>query len=510
MRGEPLLLKRIASFAQVCHHIFPVELNEVGQHEPVVQNRAPPYELSPVRRTPEVRDQRPDQQLLRQTHARMWRHFKRAQLYQAEPRSGGIRRIELVDAELGAMRVAGKVCKQMPEDAIREPRRGRWRSHIGNLIEGDFQFVDGIGSCFIHTGMLAGGADEHPRKQIGKRWMVVPVSDEAAQQIRPAEESAVVRSLAADDDMVAAAGAGVLSVEHELLGAEAGFAGQIVKDGGGFHQLVPRRGGVDVYFDNARVRGDLEQAGPRIVRGRVAFEHYRHLEMIGGVFNGSHQVEIVGDVLDRRQEDEDLPIARFDAERRARDPGSGFAHFRRLWAVLGGHRFVGYAWRDKQVPLALRLLRKLGAGCERIGIVGIGDVFGLGPGKRFEGQTVSHGRIAGDEKHVIRGEEPRLAGPAGSAGASGDAAQGKDDAGLLAQALFEDAGHALALDGIFELGIERVHVDRQTALLPHIVEDVFIGGDGERSADFQAFRQSIEELPGMFDGVAVILGVLCD
>ena len=50
--------------------------------------------------------------------------------------------------------------------------------------------------------------------------MVVPVADQAAQQIRPPQERAVRRRRAAEDDVVAAAGAGVAAVEHELLGAE--------------------------------------------------------------------------------------------------------------------------------------------------------------------------------------------------------------------------------------------------------------------------------------------------
>ena len=51
--------------------------------------------------------------------------------------------------------------------------------------------------------------------------MVLPVGDQAAQQVGPAQERAVGRRRAAEHDVVAAAGAGVPAVEHELLGAEA-------------------------------------------------------------------------------------------------------------------------------------------------------------------------------------------------------------------------------------------------------------------------------------------------
>ena len=42
------------------------------------------------------------------------------------------------------------------------------------------------------------------------------------EQVGAAQERAVGRRLAAEHDVVAAAGAGVAAVEHELLGAEAG------------------------------------------------------------------------------------------------------------------------------------------------------------------------------------------------------------------------------------------------------------------------------------------------
>ena len=74
---------------------------------------------------------------------------------------------------------------------------------------------------------------------------------------------------------------------------------------------------------------------------------------------------------------------------------------------------------------------------------------------------------------MFRGEEPGLAGPARGAGTGGDAAQGKDVADDLIEALFEDAGEAGAFEWIFEFGIEWIDIDGELALLPHVVEDVF-------------------------------------
>ena len=51
--------------------------------------------------------------------------------------------------------------------------------------------------------------------------MVLPVGDDAGEQIGAAQERAVGRRDAAEHDVIAAAGADMTAVEHELLGAEA-------------------------------------------------------------------------------------------------------------------------------------------------------------------------------------------------------------------------------------------------------------------------------------------------
>ena len=49
--------------------------------------------------------------------------------------------------------------------------------------------------------------------------MIVPVTNQAAQQVGAPQEGTVLRGGAAHDYMIAAAGAGVLSIQHEFLGA---------------------------------------------------------------------------------------------------------------------------------------------------------------------------------------------------------------------------------------------------------------------------------------------------
>ena len=51
--------------------------------------------------------------------------------------------------------------------------------------------------------------------------MVVPVADQAAQQIGATQEGRIERSERAEDKVVTAAGAGMATIEHELFAGQA-------------------------------------------------------------------------------------------------------------------------------------------------------------------------------------------------------------------------------------------------------------------------------------------------
>ena len=108
------------------------------QQEVVVDASAPVHEPTFIRRLPERRDRGAHQQELRGRHLRMRRHFQRAELHQAKPPGRGLRRIELVDAELGAMRVPCHVRQQMAEHPINQP--GCHLLARPDLRERDLQF----------------------------------------------------------------------------------------------------------------------------------------------------------------------------------------------------------------------------------------------------------------------------------------------------------------------------------------------------------------------------------
>jgi hypothetical protein len=67
------------------------------------------------------------------------RHLEGAQLQEPAPAGSGIGRKELVDAELGAVRVACRIDQDVAEDAIDQPRR-RLSSRL-DLAEGDLQLM---------------------------------------------------------------------------------------------------------------------------------------------------------------------------------------------------------------------------------------------------------------------------------------------------------------------------------------------------------------------------------
>ena len=91
---------------------------------------------------------------------------------------GAVGRIELVDADFGAMGVAGDVDEQVAEQPVDEPERRAPRRAAGSG-ERDLQFVELVVARLVEPRRLAGRADEQAGEQIGQRGMALPVEDEA-------------------------------------------------------------------------------------------------------------------------------------------------------------------------------------------------------------------------------------------------------------------------------------------------------------------------------------------
>ena len=85
LRLEPRGIEAQARALQIGKHAKEILPHEMLQHEAVVQRRAPAHAGALLRLAREPRDQRADEQLLRQRHARLRRHLEGAEFDEAEP-----------------------------------------------------------------------------------------------------------------------------------------------------------------------------------------------------------------------------------------------------------------------------------------------------------------------------------------------------------------------------------------------------------------------------------------
>ena len=144
----------------------------------------------PCTALPEARDQRAQQQLLREAHARMRRHLEGAQLQQAKPAGLAVGRVELVDAELGAVGVAGDVDQQVAHDAVHQPG-GMSAPRLPRFPKRDLQLVD-AGRCAPRRRAAPGWSGRRTGPRTGRTATDGCAStDQAAQQVGPAQERAV-------------------------------------------------------------------------------------------------------------------------------------------------------------------------------------------------------------------------------------------------------------------------------------------------------------------------------
>src|SRR5262249_53895150 len=108
---------------QIPDNLFKILLHKVRQQEQIMKPGAPSDRSFLIRLAPEPGHERAHEQLLRKTHACMWRHLESTHLDQTESSCRTVRGVELVDAELCAMRVPCPIHEQVSKDSIHEPRR---------------------------------------------------------------------------------------------------------------------------------------------------------------------------------------------------------------------------------------------------------------------------------------------------------------------------------------------------------------------------------------------------
>ena len=102
--------------------------------------------------------------------------------------------------------------------------------------------------------------------------------------------------------MIAAAGAGVPTVDQKAVGAEPDFCGIVIQAEGDIHRLAPALRRLDVDFDDAGIGRHLDHLDARIVGRPVALDMNLDLQFLGGRFERRDQFEIILELLHRRHE----------------------------------------------------------------------------------------------------------------------------------------------------------------------------------------------------------------
>ncbi|MCY1433262.1 hypothetical protein D9M71_492850 [compost metagenome] len=201
-------------------------------------------------------------------------HLEGAQLKQAQAATGTVGRVQLVDAKLGTVGVAGHIDQQIAQQAVDQPWRARL-TRPRHLSKGYFQLVQGVVTCLVDPWRLRSRADEQAGKQVRQRRMVMPITDQAAQQVRPPQKRRIGRRRATEHQMVTATRARVAPVDHELLGTQARLPGLLIEELGAFDQFIPTGRGLHIDFDDTRVGGHLEVAQAGVAWRLIALEQDR-------------------------------------------------------------------------------------------------------------------------------------------------------------------------------------------------------------------------------------------
>ena len=387
------------------------------------------------------------------------------------------------------MRVAAGINQQVAEQTIYEPwrRLAELADLLVHFLERNIKLVKRVVARFVNARRLRRRADEQTAEQPAQRRMVLPIRQQRAQQIRPAQHGRIRRRLAADDDVIAAAGAGVTTVHHEFLRAEPRLARFLVKRRCSLDKFFPSLARVHVHFDHAGVRCDGKLIETRIFRRCFAFDNDGQTGFGSGCFNARDKIQIIFRLLHWRHENMQPSVARLDTKRGANDPRRGLA---RLWpairiffrfqlrlffplakflcalagAITGWQCCVTttndlaairkFFWQFRQI----RLRRILCAQPRKI--------FFRNPRHGIQRQAQAHRGVAGDQpERVVIAQKPGARNPALllTDPRTFDRQRVADD---RAEALLENPGDTLALLLVLEIRFFRRDVRRKTAFLP--------------------------------------------
>src|ERR1700730_9124431 len=109
LRREPFESENITGVLQIPKDILHILAHEMRQQETIMNLRAPPHQGFSIRLFPELGGQGPKQEMLRETHPGMRGHLEGSHFKQSEPARRRFGSVQLVDAKLGAVCIAGRI-----------------------------------------------------------------------------------------------------------------------------------------------------------------------------------------------------------------------------------------------------------------------------------------------------------------------------------------------------------------------------------------------------------------
>ena len=192
-------------------------------------------------------------------------------------------------------------------------------AELRRLVERQLQFIESVITRLVDTRHLARRSQEHAGEEVGEGRVILPVTDQAAQQIGTTQDRAVDRRRATQDDVVSATSADMTAIEQEFFGAEIAMARFLVKHFGIPDEFRPVGRRLKIDFDDAGVGSDLEILDAEVVGRRVALDAHGEAKLLGGIFHRGDQVEVIFRAGCGRHENMKNAAARLGANRGADD-----------------------------------------------------------------------------------------------------------------------------------------------------------------------------------------------
>ena len=327
--------------------------------------------------------------------------------------------------------------------------------------------------------------------------MVLPVGDQAAEEVRAAQEGTVLGRGAAEGHVIAAAGTGVASVDHELLGRQPAEPRGLEQRLGAVHDLLEARRRVHVDLDDAGVRREPERLQPSVVRRFVALDDGAHAGPVRRRLDRGHQPHPGGDPAQRRQEDVDVAAAVLDAQRRAHEMVVGDVGTATASATAGfgvavrvAVRAVAEQRRQRLPGREVVLRHRAGLGVDRLLLR-----------QRVERQPKARRRVARHEEDLAAAHRPGARAPALPV-----AFERQQPGGGLVEAFGELLDETCARTAVLEIElVERLRLGEER-LEMKVVQRVLVQGAEQIVLEPEPCGQRAGEAFGVGGGVLALAG----